>query len=55
MEIDVITIMNLYKEKLSNTEHELLINRAKVIALEQRIEQLEGLLKENNIEIAKEM
>lgn len=55
MEIDVMTIINLYKEKLSNTEHELIINQVKVITLEQRIEQLEGLLKENNIETVKEM
>lgn len=55
MEIDVMTIINLYKEKLSNTEHELLINQAKIIALEKRIEQLEGLLKENNIETVKGM
>lgn len=51
MDIDVSLIINLYKEKLSNVENELIIFNAQVITLQQEIDKLKNILKENGIDI----
>lgn len=51
MEINIETIIDLYQNKLSITEKDLIMTQAQVITLQNKIEKLENLLKENNIDI----
>lgn len=51
MEISIETVINLYQNKLSNTEKDLIMTQAQVLALQKQNEKLENLLKENDIEI----
>lgn len=48
MDIDVGLVINLYKEKLSNIENELIISNAQVITLQQEIDKLTVGLKEKD-------
>lgn len=51
MEVNIDLVISLYKERLANTENDLVMNQAQVITLQERVAQLEELLKENNIEV----
>ena len=51
MDIDAKLIINLYKEKLSNVENELIMTTAQIITLQQEIDKLKNILKENGIDI----
>lgn len=51
MEINIDIIIDLYKKRMMEAEQGLIISQAQVIAMEERINKLERLLKENNIEI----
>ena len=51
MEIDINIIIDLYKERLANVENDLIISKAQAVTMQEKIDKLEGLLKENNIEI----
>lgn len=51
MEINIQTVIDLYKDRLSNVENELIMSQAHTITLQLEVEKLKNLLKENNIEI----
>ena len=51
MEVDINIVMDLYKERLANVESDLIISKAQVVSLQNKITKLEELLKENNIDI----
>lgn len=53
MEINVETVIVLYKEKLSNVEHDLIIREAQIKELQSQIDNLNKLLKDNNIDVVK--
>lgn len=45
MDLDIGLVMNLYKERLSNVENELIIANAQIITLQQ---ELDNLLNKSN-------
>lgn len=51
MEINIQTVIDLYKDRLANTENELIMSQAQIITLQQEVNKLKNLLKENNIDV----
>ena len=51
MEIKYETVFEIYKKRLNNKEDECIMWEAQVVTLQSKIEKLEKLLKENNIDV----
>lgn len=51
MEIDINKIIEIFTEKVAIKEKESVMNLAEIFTMREYIAKLEGILKENNIDI----